>query len=179
MDDDWQETLYEYSHLDRDEEEVQSEIYEGDDRSESDGGEIFEDEDPFRVDFEDDELKPDFKQMQQLAGDKGLGTGAVPTIGRRAQKAMRSVEEQISDQIKGILYSDAYSDLQQNKKDVILSKAESISGVQLYNLELLIQAIMWTTLSKELNKKNLAEYVKRYDIKDAITLIAYVRMLEK
>jgi hypothetical protein len=172
---DWEESLYDYQDiLNRDEEDIVHEMANTLD-VEGENDEFDEDFNDNLVRDEDDNIDytVDFKHLQQVSS--GRGTTAV--MGINAQKAMRSAEETVTDQLRGILNSDLYKDLSDTKRDIIVNKAESVKNVVLLNLEILIQAILWTTLEKPLNKKTFSDFTKRYETVDAITLLTYVRYL--
>jgi len=180
--DDWEDNLYDYGSFGGNDvyDDVEDEDRERRDE-ESFGKDPDEEEDPFRGEsaMEDDDMdfKPDFKQMQQLVGDKGRGTTLAPGASKRAQKAMRSAEDIITDQLRGILSSDSYSDMSENKKSSIVTTAETFKNVSLLHLETLIQALIWKMENKILDKKNFTFFVKKYNITDQISLLSYIRLV--
>jgi hypothetical protein len=142
-------------------------------------GEMQDDEDPFRGEIQDDDIdfRPDFKQMQQMIGDRGRGTTLAPGASKRSQKAMRTVEDTIRDQLRGVLSSDVYSGMSETKKTTILEQAESFKSIALVHLETLVQAFVWKMENKTLNKKNFADFAKKYIISDQISLLIYIRLI--
>lgn len=172
---DWEDNMYDYM-VSSGGDDYDYEDEDGEERNK------YEDEDdPF---LSDDVLKednidfnPDFKQMQQMVGDKGRGTTIAPGASKRVQKSMRSADDIITDQLRGVLSSDVYSDLTDKTKNSIVSVAETTKNISLLHLETLIQAIIWKTSNIALNKKNYADFVKKYGVTDQISLLLYIRML--
>lgn len=174
--DEWEENLYDYGGDDfvDNYEDNEDRIYD----EENFNREPDDEEDPFRGDLveEDIDFRPDFKQMQQMTGDKGRGTTIAPGANKRTQKAMRSAEDVIIDQLRGVLSSDAYSGLSESKKNSLVGEAELFKNVHLLNLETLIQALIWKMEAKQLNKKSFADFVKKYSVADQISLLLYIRL---
>lgn len=177
-DDDWQEGMYDYDQEDRDLEDYDEDKDDfGDpENSDEDRGEFT---DPFIGEIINDDLdfKPDFKQMQQATTDKGRGTTLAPGMGKRARKAMRSPEEILEEQLRGILSSDVYSEVTEPRKAQVIQDILSLHNSVLLNLEILALAMIWQIENRPLNKKNFADFTKRYDVSDNISLFTYIRML--
>lgn len=172
--DDWEDNIFDYSN------------YPGEKDFEEDfedfDTERFTEDDPFISDdiMKEDSIdfNPDFKQMQQLIGDKNRGTTLLPGASKRAQKSMRSAEDVIKDQLRGVLSSDMYSNISDAKKNDIVSSAERLKNISLLNLEILVQALIWKMSGNVLNKKNYAEFTKKYSVEDQVSLLLYIRMLD-
>lgn len=202
---DWGEDLYEYGATGGDDYPFASD--EGGDRG-PDAGEDEDDmgfgfrgsegegdeDDPYRGDpgeerdfgggdGEDVDFRPDFKQSQQLLGDKGRGTMLAPGASKRIQKVLRTPEEVIRDQLRGILSSDVYSDLSESKKNSIVEQAELIKNVGLLHLETLVHALMWKMENKPLNKKHFGDFAKRYipvttaGGSEQVSVVTYIRLI--
>jgi hypothetical protein len=180
---DWEENLYDYGatggddYGDAGDDDTFGRIRDEDFGMDGDG----DDDDPFRGDFtrddEDVDFKPDFKQMQQMIGDKGRGTTLAPGASKRAQKAMRSAEDVINDQLRGVLSSDVYSNLSENKKGTIVAEAEVLKNIALLHLETLVQALLWKIENAVLNKKSFNDFVKKYGVTDPISFLTYIRLV--
>lgn len=168
----WEDEMYDYGGGDLEYEEEFPVNYresdDGDEYNPFEGGEAADDE----LDF-----KPDFKQMQQMTGDKGRGSDQFAGKGDKSKKSMRSAEDVIKDQVRGILSSENYSEITEPKKNYIVEKIESVKNSFLLNTELLVQAVIWTVEKRSLDKKTFGEYIKKYKVKDHITLLLYIRML--
>lgn len=194
--DEWEEYMYDrggHSYTWENEYDDGNASYHGDDNIDDDHNiedgesepenlsDIEDESDIFTRDIDEDiDFRPDFRQMQQLKGDKGLGTASVSTLSKNNQKAMRSAEDAITEQLRGIISSDIYSSIPENKKDMLISKAEMVKNIMLLNLEVLINSLIWLNINnKDLNKKNFAEFIKRYEVTDPVTLLTYIRMLNK
>lgn len=140
----------------------------------------FEEEDAFKQGEGDEDLDftLSYKQMQQLSGDGGKGTNLAPGASEKKQKLLRTPEEIVVDQIRGILSDDLYTNSVTNvKKKGIIEYAETLKNVTLMNLEILVPAILWKINEYSLDKKNYSDFCKKYNIVDVVSLLTYIRML--
>jgi len=157
--------------------------FEGGEMGDGDGGgefgEGFEDEQYYREEAADEDIdfRGDYKQMQQMIGDKGRGTTVAPSLGKKGQKAMRTPEEVLIDQLRGVLSSAVYADISETKKNSIVEEAEKVPNATQLNLELLVPALLWKQSKFTLTKDSFSKFTVRYSIVDVISFLRYIRML--
>jgi hypothetical protein len=175
MDDDWQDSLYDYVA----DEDPYEDIEEIDFDKDVDSGDEEEGRVEIIEEMYDEELdfRPGFKELQQMKADKGTRTVLAPMLGEKAQKAMRTPEEAAIDQIKGLLSANVYQSLGESKKRQIIDRIEQLQNIAMLNGEILIPSILWKVDKRTLDKKSFQAFVKTYEIADQITLLSYIRML--
>lgn len=175
MAEEWEDDIWEYTQggdfYDEDQYEEEGEREEQEDEDERAEHEIQEERD-------DIEFAPEFKQLQQVRFERraALGTAALT---ESRQKTQRSPEEATLDQVEGVI-SSTYSNISENLHQKIISRVEKIKGVYLYNVDVLVLAVIWDVEGKELNKKNLRAFMTNYkqssDV-NVLDLIRYIRTL--